>query len=526
MAKSASNTGKSSLAGRLRSIRYWPVLLAGILLAVAGIFLWQQSASATLSDQLLRKVPKDSQLAGVARLSRLDYDTIRQVSGSAKIEPKRTGDLLSTLSKAGITPEELRLAFDDQFAFGRTPRGDLAIFTVAQDQNFSTLASKFETQTGDLKAVERPIDAGTVKLWQGTVRETGAVVTAFRSGREFYVSSNPDLIVAASREADGFTSLENFSDASKRLPPAADGYLFVNVAQLKDLTGKLPVSALTGIAWTNRPEELAISAYSSNSLTVTERLPRAKGAILPGTDYASVSLEGQNVVSFLHLLEDQRQETDLPRVINLQNGLASLNRKLGVDLEPDYLGGNHPFAYGRFRDAEGKSQWFGALEFDSPEAATAKITDLVQRLRDRVTVPVRKEVVRILPDGSQSREIVSEGRQSLTITDLPVNDRTAQTTTLPTLGGVAWVLDRQYLVVGSSADAISRMLKTLAGPSAKTGERGELAVRMKLADLGTLSASSDSLFDWILAARPDSGRFSLGKSSGELRGAVEFKETK
>lgn len=92
------------------------------------------------------------------------------------------------------------------------------------------------------------------------------------------------------------------------------------------------------------------------------------------------------------------------------------------------------------------------------------------------------------------------------------------------MGSVNWVTDGQYLVLGTTPEAVARMIRTIAKPAGNVGERGELAMRAKVSEIPSLLKVRDGLFGWVLAAQPESGSFTLSKSTGELQGAVRFKQ--
>lgn len=503
-------------------IRFWPALVAGIIVALVGGFLWVRSSQAVFNNNLLRKLPKDSWVAGAARLSQFDKQTIEQVSQNAKLDPTRSATVLQAVSAAGIDRKQLHRALEDQFAFARTTRGDLAVFTIAGESDYAEIAKRLSSQTGGAKVAERQANGGLFKTWQATINGSQQTVFAYRTGRELYLATNPELIIGASREDNGFTSLDQFEDVSKQLAAGADAYVFLNASQLREPPVAFP---LTGMAIANQDEKLKFSVRVAEPSVVTNSLHRTNGSLLPAADQAAAAVEGTGVVKYLHLLEEQRQESDLPRVISLQNGIASISRTLGVDLERDVFGqATGKFVYARYRSADGAGQWYGAVEFDSPEAANAKTAQLTKLLRERVTVPTRHEILRTLADGTQSREIVSEGKEALEITDVTVEGKGGNAATFPGMGSVNWVVDGKHLVIGSTPESVGRMIKTIAHPAGNVGEHGELAVRAKLSEVPGLFGSRDGLFNWILATQPESGTFTLSKSTGVLQGAVRFKQ--
>lgn len=413
---------------------------------------------------------------------------------------------------------------DDQFAFARTNRGDLTVFTVAEESAFTDLSKRLSGQTSGAKVAERQAAGGTFKIWQAAVNGTNQTVFAYRTGRELYLATNPELIIAASREDNGFTSLDQFADVSEQLAPGADAYVFLNVSQLREPPIAFP---LTGVAVVNQKDKLKLSVRVAEPPVITTSLRSTNGSLLPAASLATVSIEGTNVLEYLRVLEEQRQESDLPRVIALQNGIASLNRTLGVNLQEEiFAQATGKFVYARYRTTDGNPHWFGAIEFESPEVANARVAQLTKLLRERVKVPTRREILRQLPDGTQSREVVSEGNEPLEVTDVIVEGKGGNAATFPSMGSVNWVVDGKYLTLGSTPEAVSRMIKTIATPTQGVGERGELSVRAKLADVSSLLNQRDGLFNWILAAQPESGTFTLSKSTGELQGAVRFSQAK
>ncbi len=525
MAKKPTPKRKSTTRIPLhRRLHFWPALIVGLLLVGLCGFLWVRSSQAAFGTDLLRKLPKDSYVAGVARISQFDSATVNQLSRSTRIDTARAATLLQTLQSGGVDQAKLKSAVGDQFAFARTNRGDLAIFTVAQEADFADVAKRLTSHAANVKTTELQTSSGTLQVWQGLPAGSQQVVSAYRSGRELYLATNPDLIVGASRETNGFTTLDQFPAVSKQLPAGADAYVFLNVSQLREPPVAFP---LTGVAVTDQKQQLKLATRVAEPAVVSETLPNTSGKLLPAPSAASAAIEGTDVAGYLHVLEEQRQESDLPRVIALQNGVASLNRKLGVDLEKDFLGqATGDFVYARYRGADGSNQWFGMIQFDSAQTAQTTATRLTQLLRERVTVPTRHERIRVLPDGTQSKEIVSEGNEALEVGDVTIEGKAGNAATFPSIGAVNWVVDGQFLALGSSPEAVARMIRTIAQPSAKLNERGELAVRAKLADTPGLMANRDGLFNWILATQPESGSFTLNKSTGELQGAVRFKPTK
>ncbi|MSU76409.1 hypothetical protein EXS54_02995 [Patescibacteria group bacterium] len=529
MVKSASKKAPRKPAPKAKSvkpkqwhIRYWPALVGGVLLLGLVIILWQQLAQATFNDQLIKKLPTDSYLAGVVKLSTLDPNSANQLSASTSVEQPETSGLVDLLKRDGATMDQLRDTFDDQVAFAKSKRGNVAILTIKDTAAFTKLTDQIKKEATDGKTLEQLQKSGSnVKVWQGTLHNPDRTVAAYQSGREFYVGSTPEIVAAASQESNGFSSQEFFTDVSKQLPAGRDAYVFINASQMPQ--PPIVVPPMIGVGILNHDNELKLATYTADTPVAHRQLPQTDGSLLPSAKLAQASVQGQNVMQYLQLLEDQRQESDLPKVIALQNGLSSIDRKLGASLENDYItqaGG--AFVYARYRDAVGKNQWFGALQFSSDNEAANRVTDLTKRLRERITVPVRHEILRTLQDGTQSREIVSEGAEALEIGDVSIEGHAGQQALFPSIGNVSWAVDGRYMIMGSSAEAAARMAQTIAGPKAKTDGHGDLAVQVKLNGATALTTTSDGLFDWILSTRPQSGSFTLNKQTGVLNGTVKF----
>ena len=224
------------------------------------------------------------------------------------------------------------------------------------------------------------------------------------------------------------------------------------------------------------------------------------------------------------MLEEQRQETDLPRVITLQNGLANLSRLMGVDVTERYLGAaDGRFVYARFMGGDGKPSWYGAVEFGSPEQAQQTATELINELTAKVPVPLQRIVVRQLPDGTESREIEFQGKVPMAFVDYQVAGRTGKAANLPSIGVVHVMTEGPYMILSGTPEGTQRMLNTLAAEHTGVGSSGPLAVRLRVPDAYRLLESRDVLFDWVLATRPSGGSFEL-KPSGDLSGTLEFNE--
>lgn len=486
------------------------------------IILWQQVSRAAFGNEMIQKLPSDSYLAGVAKLSRFDYHALNQASASAKLEQAEVAPLIELLNRDKVTIEQLRTAFGDQIAFAKSKRGNVLVLTIKDEAAFSKLTDQVRQEATDTKTVDQlPKSGQSVKVWQGMLHNPDRLVAAYRSGGNFYVGSTADIVASVSQETDGFTSQEFFTDVSKQLPPGQDAYLFLNPSQSPQPPVVIP--PLTGVGILNQKDSLKVSTFTADTPAATGTLSQTDGALLPDPARAPGAIQGKDVLAYFQLLQDQRQESDLPKVIRFQNGLAQVNRKLGINLQSDFFGkANGTFVYARYRTPEGKDEWFGAIEFDSNGQAASAVNDLTKRLRERVTVPVRRETLRTLADGTQSREIVSEGSEALEIGDISVEGRAGNQAVFPSIGNVSWAVDGKYLVLGSSAEAAARMVQTIARPTTKIDTHGDLAVQLKLSELPALTATKDGLFDWILSTQAESGSFTLNKQSGELRGVLRF----
>ena len=496
-----------------RRLTAWPALIAGLVILGLGAALWQYFAAVTFDDRLLRKLPRDSALAGSARLSAFELDTLKQLTTAISYGNPAVLDGLKT----GADQAKLREAFEDQFAFASTARGQLFIFTVRQETGVSALRDGLRAQ------IEQPqtVRAGELTVLQGIFKGTTTPVAVSRSGNEVYVASNAGLIEAASKESAGFTQVPKFSEVSGKLPSGRHGYLFYNPEVVRSPLG-LNVGLL-GASLLNRSDTIDISVAGVEPLPVSATLDRTSGQLLPAADLAVASVAGHGPHDLLRLLEEQRQEGDPPRAILLQNGLASASRTLGTDVVDTYFSAVGDYTYARFQGADAKPAWMGALEFESAQTAQQKVDDLVNRMRASVTFPVRREVVNVLPDGTQSREVTGEGREPATFVPFTAAGRTGQAVTVPgSLGTVHYVLEGQYLVVASSPEGIERMVKSLSNQGSDFQPSGALALRVKLSDRGQLLTGRDSLYDWLLSARPSGGEFKLDKASGELTGTVNF----
>lgn len=515
LARSRKKPGPKPEPGPGR-LRYLPAFVVGLLLLVAAAFFWQQSVNQAFSDRLVRKLPADSTTVALTRFSAQDQDSLRQVTAATGKQGANTAALLDALSRAGVSPQTIRQVLDDEFGFADTPRGSLAVFSLRDERRLADLTGPL----GEQLVERQEVDDEGVRIITGKLKETGLSLAAARWENQLFLAATPDLIKAARRETGGFASVPRVADLAKQLPPGRDGYLFFQPAVAKASLGHdFP---MLGAAWTNERDTIELTARVAEPKPPSVRLAQTAGKLLPPPDQATAAIQGADLGAYLNLLEEQRASTDLPKVLSLQNGLTSLSRTLGVDVQQQYLEGR-PFVYARFLSPQGTAEWMAALEYESLEQATATTTELTKLLQEKLTIPTRKEVVQILPDGSQSREIVSEGRQPPAFTEFDIEGRKGQAVPLPGNFGTAhFIVSDRYLVLASTPEGITRMNRSLAKPVA-AGRDGEQAVRLTVKDAARLLGTQHVFAEWTLAARPTSGRFTLTKASGELTGTVNFR---
>lgn len=495
-----------------------PALFAGLAFVALAVAMASQFSQRTFSSDLLRKLPKDSTVALVSRVSELDNTSLRQVTDATGIQRTSTSAYLNALS-ADTHRETIKRAVADEFALGRTTHGSVAIFTVRDAGALAELQDSLKTKLVGPQKTERD----GLTFLSGTLADTAQVVTLALDGGKLYIASNPELILGARQEENGFTANERFNELSKKLPPAKDAYIFFNPAPVKSSLG-LDVP-LFGAGIANHKENLEISMHSASVSSTSVGLDETSGKLLAPADLASVSLQGKDVQSYLRLLEEQRAETSLPKVVSLQNGIANLSRTLGVDVEREFVGAaSGQFMYSRFIDPQNATQWFGLVEFPSAEEANAKTTEILSLAASKVKIPVRKQIVRVLPDGSQSREVISEGQEPLALEEQTIEGRKVTSMTLPGgFGPMLLVVHDKYLFAASSDVGISRLFQ-VTRREGQAAHSGELTVRIKLADGKRMLADPDAFEDWILATRPARGEFRLDKSNGVLSGGVYFQE--
>lgn len=503
-------------------MQLWPALVAGVALVVLGVWLWAMVSRATVSQALLAELPADSRIAGVAKLAAFDVRTVEQVSQSATLYPAGAKSLVAAIRDAA-TPELIGAALGAEVAFAETDGHGLAVVAIRDRGAFEELAGKVSGRLADLRSVRADsAERGSVTLFSGTLPESRQAIFAYREGNRLFLATDREVLLGALVQKTGFDANEAFADVSAELPGGADAYVFLAGA-LTDHYPRLNFD-LVGMAIENGEDRLRVTAVSADPPKTAVSPPRTSGDLLPSTELATLGVSGTDVVSYLRLLEGQRSAADLPEVIKLQNGIASLDRRLGVDLEADYLSAaTGRFTYARYAE-DGRKQWMALAEFDGPEIARTKVESFEQLARQKLTVPVRREVVKVLPDGSRSREIESEKQERLSIRTVTVEGRPAKTTKLPSLGTIVWQVRDSFLLVGSSDASLARLVRTLGNPGADVDERGQLAIRLDLSAAKNLTGGEDIFYDWILATRPAEGVFTLDKRTGELSGNVTFAE--
>ncbi len=506
----------------MTSIQSVPALVAGLLLIVAGLTLWLALSRAAVTKDLLAKLPEDSRIAGVARLAAFDYGTVGRTSASAKVYPAETKALVAAVRKA-VPAELLGKALGSEVGFART-RDDqlLAVATVRDEAAYAQVATALNGVLEDPKRVEVDTpEHGRLAFSTGRLPGTKVVIRSHRDGRYVYFSTHNGQILAAVNRTVGFDRHPDFAEVSGDLPGAEDAYVFLD-GSLAEGYPRLDYS-LVGLAIENDDDVLRIETANARPPRVQETLGRTAGKLLPPVSAAPVSVSGTDALAFLRLLEEQRSEEDLPGVLRFQNGVSALNRQLGVDVERDYLAAaGDRFVYARYQDGDTR-HWMGLLEFDSPETARAKTEELQGLLKAKAKVPVRREVVKVLPDGTESREIESQRDEPLSIGTVTVEGRPAAAARLPEMGRAVWQVRDRYLLIGSSEEAVARLVRTLAEPD-PADAKGQLAVRIALGKVASVTGKEDGLFTWLLFIRPERGSFTLDKGTGVLTGGLTFAE--
>lgn len=510
---------RQAKASRRRKLRWHPkylgALVGGIVLLLLGAILWQQFANATFDDHLIRKLPKDSTEAGVARLSALDPSLAPPFANGLNVYPANVAAITSALNRAGVSQKDAQAALDDQFAWAKTPRGTIAVFTVTSEPKLRDISEKLKGQLDN----PQPGKAGDLTVSSAVWHGTNIPVVTAVSGRELYVASNADLIAAAKNETAGFTTLTDFGAVSSRLPSARGGYLFFNAPAVQ---AKVPNTySMVGAAWSPNKDSISLSLETAPVANVARVLPGNDGSLQPANDLFTASVGGTDASKFMGLLEDQRQDSDLPKVLSLQNAVSNLDRALGKDAVGEYLApATGHWVYGIYPGTEGV-EWGGLLEYPSGDVAGQKLNEFTALMQVKLTIPVRHEVITVLPDGTQSREVVAEGREPVQFVPFSVPGGEGKAVNLPNIGHVFFKNHGQYLLLASSADAIQRLETSLSRPKTTISQHGSLTIRINVGQAYRLTGDRDVLMDWILAARPSSGRLILTRDS-TLTGALDF----
>ncbi|MDP9212233.1 MAG: hypothetical protein M3N59_03075, partial [bacterium] len=445
---------------------------------------------------------------------------VERVSAAAKLYPAAAESLVATLRDAA--PAELfARALGSEIAFAETQGHSLAVVRIRDQASFEELSGKVAARLGKPRTVHaESAERGRVSFFSAKLAESDRTVFAHRADDLLFIATDPEPILDALTQRQGFDTNAAFEDVSGRLAGGADAYVFLD-GRLADQYPRLGFS-LIGIAVRDEDEHLRLQAVSADPPEVAVSLPRASGDLLPGQ--ATLGISGMDVLRYLQFLEAQRSERALPEVIKLQNGIASLNRRLGVDLETDYLAAaDGRFTYGRYAEGETK-RWMTLLEFDGPEVARTKVESFEQLAREKLTVPVRREVIKVLPDGSRSREIESEKQERLKFGAVEVEGQPAKAVKLPELGRVVWQVRDRFLLVGDSEKTVARLVKTVQQPADTVDGRGQLAVRLDLSRAKTLMGGEDAIYSWILSTRAAEGEFRLNKKNGVLSGFLTFAE--
>lgn len=514
MVKKTQKAVKKSASPERRSPWSWIILAAGILLLLAGGVMYGMIRSQQGGEDLLKKIPNDAYVAGVVKLADLDQQSVKQLAAATNVYSSQTATILDALSAKDLSAQRLTEAFDSQAAFGMTTHGGLAILRV-----------KDESKAREIMASLSPVlESPTTSDVSGVTTRAGSVkgipVVVGQDGPNVYVASNAGLIEKARNETNGFPTLDRFNDIAAALPSGRSGYVFYNPKTVRDRVGSdVP---LFGLAYSVTEKGLNLALRTGSTVPVNTSLGSTSGKLLPPADAATVSVEGENLLDYLHLLEEQRQETNIPKVLSLQNGISNLGKALGVDFEKEYLAAaSGHFSYSRYKTETG-IEWMAAAEFPDGPTAVKKVAGLQAALAAKVTIPIRKQVVRVLPDGTQSREVVSEGRQPLGYSNFTVGEKSGSIVALPgSMGLVYFIVHDKYLIASSGANGVSRMLESVTKES-DTGSSGELAVRLKLSDVQGVVGEPDTLWDWVLVTRPSKGEFRLDKATGILEGTAGF----
>lgn len=491
--------------------------IAGLALLVVAFFLQRSLTQLTYSDALLKPLPKDSAVAGLARLDVVKTDTLVDLAKATGTQLESATALKDLFTQSGASSDDIRRALEQKFSFAQAPSGSVAVFTIRSEKALGELRGKLVSST--TKQADQEING--VRLSVASFGTPPRTVYMAQDARKLVVASTAGVAVNTLRETGGFSSVPTLETAAKRLPGAADGYLFYST---KDKTpGAIGVLPLIGIAWNDKKQTVDLHVASGDVSSVTTSIKRTSGNILPSVDTAGYSVEFASLSQALAIIEEQRQDVDVPGVVRFQNNLSALSRTLGKDVESDLIATVDSGAlYGRFLDSSGNPQWMMSLGFKDADAATKMEQELLPLMQQKITVPIRKEIIRVLPDGTQSREIASEGKQPLVFSDIVVEGKPGKATTLPAnIGAVYIVRDGRAILVGSSQEAVARLIQS-AATRKSSPYSGAFALRAKLPGSTALINNPDIFARWFYVLRPDIGRFSLDKASGVISGAFDY----
>jgi hypothetical protein len=507
-------TRRHQVVHALKRPRFLGALVGGIVLLAFGAFLWKQLAGLTFNDTLLKKMPADSTVAGVARLSEADTKVMGAFANKGQVLPTGLKPVLDAVNSADPDGKALQEAVKSEFAWSDSSRGAVAVFTVKNPLKLQALSDKL---SGSVESFEQS-QAGDISVRTGQLKGTTQKISVAVSGGNLYLASNPELIGAAKGETNGFTSLPGYTEVSDQLPPAQGGYVFYNTGQIQSAVAKR--YRVVGVSWAREGNDLTLSSRVSDQAPVQLRLPESDGALLAPAELASASIGGTDPAKYVRVLEAQRQEDDLPKVLAFQKSVAALDRAIGGGIVNDYLAkATGDWSYSRYMSDAGE-QWMAAVEF--PDAATAQgtVDQLAAKLNQNVTIPVRRDVITVLPDGTSSREVESEGRVPVAFVDSAYPGGTAKSATFPSIGPINFVVKDRYLLVASELGGLQRLDSIIAATPAKVN-KGDLTVRAHVQQANAVITKTDPLLDWILATTPSEGNFVL-TSDGVISGSLDF----
>lgn len=524
MKKAAKTPAKASSPSRrqaaqephvLKRPKFLGALVAGVVLLVIGGLMWKQLAGLTFSDDLLKQMPADSTVAGVARLSEADTKVMGAFAEKGQVVPQTLKPVLDAINGSDSDGKLLKEAVESDFGWSDGSRGAIAVFTIKNPQKLQTLSDKL---SGSVESFEQA-KAGDLSVRTGQLKGTTQKISVAVADGKLYLASSPELIGGVAAETNGFTSLPGFQEVSQKLPPAQGGYVFYNTAQVQSAVAKR--YRIVGVSWERQDNDIRLATRVSDTVPVQLRLPKSSGSLLAPADLATVSVAGTDPAKYLQLLQAQRQQEELPKVLSFQKSVAALDRSIGGSTINDYLAkATGDWSYSRYKSDAGE-QWMTVIEF--PDAATAQnvVTQFTGKLSQSVTIPVRREVVTVLPDGTSSREVESEGRVPVAFVDSPYPGGTAKSATFPNIGPINYIVKDKYLLAASELGGLQRLDSLIATPSAKVKE-GDLTVRAQVTQAsGVVTKPNDPLLDWIVATTPAEGDFVIDVN-GVMAGSINF----